>query len=75
MDSLSIRLGPEQFLDCLEYPPPHRPASQVAGLKHGIHAHGGLDRGVGAVLVHEEPGAAPDVEVIDHRWYILTLVR
>ncbi len=32
-----------------------------------VRPHGGLDRRVVAVLLHEEVGAAVDVEVVGHR--------
>ena len=55
-----------QLLHCPQYPPPHRTAVQVGRLKHGIRPHGGLDRRVLAVALHEDLGGAVDVEVEDH---------
>ena len=66
MNSLSIRLRPQQLLDRRQYPPPHRPAFQVASLEHGVNTHAGLDKGVSAVLVAEDAGGAVDVEVGNH---------
>ncbi len=57
--SLQLLRGPQ-------YPPPRRIAVQVAGLKHGIRPHGGMDRRVLAVVLHEEVGGAVDVEGGDH---------
>ena len=38
----------------------------VALLEHGVRPHGGLDRRVLAVALHEDVGGAVDVEVGDH---------
>ncbi len=63
---LCPRLHPLQLLHRLQYPPPHRIPVQVATLKHGIRPHGGMDRRVLAVLLHEGLGAALDVQVGGH---------
>ncbi len=39
-----------QLLDRLDDPQPHRPPVHVALLEHGVGLHGGVDRGLGAVL-------------------------
>ena len=57
---------PLQFLHRPQYPPPNRVPVQVAFLKHRIRPHGGMDRRVVAVLLHEDLGGAVDVEVGDH---------
>ena len=41
-----------------QYPLPHRIPVQVASLKHGIRPHGGTDRRVLAVALHEDVGGA-----------------
>ncbi len=41
-------------------------AVQVILLQHGIRPHGGMDRRVLAVPLHEEVGGAVDVEDGDH---------
>ncbi len=53
---------PLQLLNRPQYPPPHRAAVQIPLLKHGIRPHGGVDRRVLAVLLHEHMGRAVDVE-------------
>ena len=58
-------LRPQKLLDRLQDTLPDRPTAQVASLEHGVYARGGLDRGVRAVLVHEDAGGAVDVEVGD----------
>ena len=50
---------------CLYDPFPHRVAVEVALVEHGIRPHGGMDRRVLAVLLHEHVGGAVDVEVGD----------
>ncbi len=39
-------------------------SAQVALIEHGVRPHGGLDRRVLAVALHEDVGGAVDVEVI-----------
>ena len=56
---------PLQLLDRPQNPLPRRKPVQVASLKHGIRPHGGMDRRVIAVVLHEEVGRAVDVEVGD----------
>ncbi len=58
-----FRLRPLQFPHRPQNPLPHRVAVQVASLEHGIRPHGGLDRRVLAVPLHEDVGGAVDVEV------------
>ncbi len=43
------------------HPLPHRVAVQVTLPKHGIRAHGGLDRRVLAVTLHEHLAGAVDI--------------
>ncbi len=52
--------------EVLDFLVPHRVAVQVALIEHGIRPHGGVDRRVLAVLLHEDVGGAVDVEVGDH---------
>ncbi len=56
-------LRPHQLFHRRQYPPPHRPIVQVASFEHGVHPHGGLDWRLGAVLIDQQAGGAPDVEV------------
>ena len=56
------RLHPLQLLHRPEYPLPHRKPVQVALIEHGIGPHGGMDRRVLAVLLHEGLGGAVYVE-------------
>ncbi len=56
-----------QFLHRPQYPLPHRVAVQVATLKHGICPHGGMDRRVLAVVLHEDVGGAIDVEDVNEK--------
>ena len=58
---------PLQFLHRPQYPLPHRKPAQVALIEHDIRLHGGMDRRVVAVVLHDEVGGAVDVEVGDHR--------
>ncbi len=55
-----------RFISCLDDPPPHRVAFQVALIEHGIRPHGGMDWRVLAVALHEQGGGSVDVEVGDH---------
>ncbi len=55
-----------RFISCLDDPPPHRVAVQIAHIKHGVRPHGGMDRRIGAVARHQDVGAAVDAEVGDH---------
>ncbi len=57
---------PLQLPDRPQHPPPHRAAAQVALLEHGIRPHGCFHRRVLAVVLHEDVGAAVDVEVGAH---------
>ena len=50
-----------QFLHRPQYPLPNRKPGQVALLKHRICPHGGMDRRVLAVVLHEDLGGAVDV--------------
>ncbi len=52
-----------QFHHRPQYPLPHRIPLQVARLEHRVRPHGGMDRRVLAVLLHEDLGGAVDVEV------------
>ncbi len=56
------RLCPLHLLHRPQYPLPHRIAVQIALLQHRIRPHGGLDRRVPAMLLHQEVGGAVDVE-------------
>ena len=53
-----LRLRPLQLPHRLENPLPHGVADQVALLEHGIRPHGGLERRVLAVALHEHVGGA-----------------
>ena len=50
-----------QRLDGLHDTQPHPLPVQVALLDHGVGFHGGFDRGLGAVLLHEDVGGAVDI--------------
>ena len=58
------RLRVQQLRDRRQDAQPHPLTVQVAFLKHGVGAQGGLHRCFGAVLVHQELGCAVDVEVV-----------
>ena len=45
-----------------QYPPPNRSPGQVALIEHRVRPHGGMDRRVLAVLLHEEAGGAVCVD-------------
>ncbi len=60
------RISPLQLLYRSQYPLPHRMGVRVASFTHRVGAHGGTDRRALAVLLHEEVGGAPDVEVGDY---------
>ncbi len=57
------RLVREQRLDGLDDPQPHPLPVEVAVIEHCVGIHGGVDRGLRAVLLHEQVGRAVDVEV------------
>ena len=62
---LRFRLHPLQLLHRLEDALSDSAALYIAGLQHGVGIHGGMDGRVLAVALHEDVGAAVDVEVGD----------